>query len=238
MEHQRIAVVTGANRGIGREIARQLAMHSLTVVLGVRDLFHGETVARELAATGLSVMAYQLDITHPRQVEQFVEYLTKTVGRLDVLVNNAGILLEPDDDLASKVRMETIKTTFETNLFGVWHLTQALLPLMRQQNYGRIVNVSSGIAAFENNAAPPELAPAYRVSKAALNALTVTLAGELQGTNILVNAVCPGYVRTETHNLDALRTVVEGADTPVWLATLPDDGPTGSFFRDRQRIAW
>ncbi len=238
MEHQRIAVVTGANRGIGREIARQLAMQGLTVVLGARDSFRGETVAKELAAVGLSVRAYQLDITHPQQVEQFVEYLTKTVGRLDVLVNNAGILLEPDDNLASKVRMETIKTTFETNLFGVWRLTQALLPLMRQQNYGRIVNVSSGIAAFENNEAPPELAPAYRVSKAALNALTVTLAGELQGTNILVNAVCPGYVRTETHNLDALRTVVEGADTPVWLATLPDDVPTGGFFRDRQRIAW
>lgn len=238
MEHRRVAVVTGANRGIGREIARQLAVHGLTVVLGARDIFRGQAAAKELAATGFSVMAYQLDITHPQQVEQFVEYLTKTVGRIDVLVNNAGILLEPDDDLASKVRMETIKTTFETNLFGAWRLTQALLPLMRQQNYGRIVNVSSGIAAFENNAAPPELAPAYRVSKAAFNALTVTLAGELQGTNILVNAVCPGYVRTETHNLDALRTVVEGADTPVWLATLPNDGPTGSFFRDRQRIAW
>jgi NAD(P)-dependent dehydrogenase (short-subunit alcohol dehydrogenase family) len=238
MEQQRVALVTGANRGIGREIVHQLATHGLIVLLGARDAVAGEVAASELAAAGLPVRACPLDITDPRQVERVADHLRNTIGQLDVLVNNAAIFLENDTDLASTVSMATVRKTFETNFFGAWHLTQAVLPLMRQQNYGRIVNVSSGIAAFVENGAPPEIVPAYRTSKAALNVLTVALAGELQGTNILVNAACPGYVRTETHNLDSPRSVVEGAETPVWLATLPADGSTGGFFRDRNRIPW
>jgi len=240
MQQRRIALVTGANRGIGRATAYQLAVrHDMHILLGVRNIAQGNSVAREITAAGGSATVHQLDITNPQQIKQLARELTERFGRLDVLVNNAAILLETDENATpGTVRMEAVRSTFETNFFGAWALTQAVLPLMRQHHYGRVVNMSSGIAAFQENDAPGEMAPAYRISKAALNALTVSLAAEMRGMNILVNAACPGYVRTETHNLDAERTTDEGTDTPVWLATLPENGPTGGIFRDRQRIPW
>ena len=151
-------------------------------------------------------------------------------------MNNAGILID-ESDLPSETNPKTIRTTLETNLLGPWRLCQALIPLMKRNEYGRIVNVSSGAGALSEMSGSL-YAPAYSISKTALNALTIMLASELRGSNILVNAVCPGWVRTDMGGTSAPRSVEEGADTAVWLATLPDNGPTGGFFRDRTRIEW
>ena len=230
----RFAVVTGANRGIGLEIARQLASGGVTTVLTARDLGKGEIAALALEREGLPVMARRLDVTDQGSVARLAEDLAGQPGRLDILVNNAGVSIdegasgvEPDFDL--------IRASLETNLFGAWRVTAALLPLMRRGGYGRIVNVSSGSGQLDDMWGG---SPGYRVSKTSLNAMTKILAHELAGTGILVNCCCPGWVETDMGGPHAQRTVEEGADTPVWLATLPDDGPTGGFFRDRKPIPW
>ena len=230
----RFALVTGANRGIGLEIVRQLASGGVTTVLTARDLGKGEVAAVALEREGLPVMARRLDVTDQGSVARLAEDLAGQPGRLDILVNNAGVSIdegasgvEPDFDL--------IRATLETNLFGAWRVTAALLPLMRRSGYGRIVNVSSGSGQLDDMWGG---SPGYRVSKTSLNAMTKILAHELAGTGILVNCCCPGWVETDMGGPHAQRTVEEGADTPVWLATLPDDGPTGGFFRDRKPIPW
>jgi NAD(P)-dependent dehydrogenase (short-subunit alcohol dehydrogenase family) len=154
------------------------------------------------------------------------------------LVNNAGILIDRDDVTASNADLETVKVTLETNLMGAWRMCQAFIPLMKKNGYGRIVNVSSGAGEFEYMAKSGGYWPAYSVSKASLNALTVMLASELKRSNILVNAVCPGWVRTDMGGSNAPRSVEDGAATPVWLATLPDGGPTGHNYYDKERISW
>ena len=229
---QPVVLVSGSNRGIGREVARQLAELGHHVVVTARDPAAAERAAEELADGGrLSVKAEQLDVADQVSVDRLGERLASEPGRLDVLVNNAGVYGDPTR--AASASLDDAHLTMETNLFGAWRLTQAMLPLLRRSKHPRIVNVSSGGGQLsEMNGGYP----GYRFSKTALNALTRVLSQEEPG--ILVNSVCPGWVRTDMGGPAAPRSVEEGADTVVWLATLPDDGPTGGFFRDRKPIAW
>jgi NAD(P)-dependent dehydrogenase (short-subunit alcohol dehydrogenase family) len=233
-QHDRVAIVTGANRGLGLEITRQLASLGATVVASGRDRRKVNAAARELVRAGLDVVPEQLDVTDPAGVERLVEAVGYEFGRVDILVNNAGVV--PDFEAsAASASFPTVQQALDTNLFGAWRLSCAVLPHMRAAGYGRIVNVSSGLGAPSGWRGG---LPAYRVSKAALNALTRVLAAEVRGTGVLVNAACPGWVETEMGGATAPRSVEEGADTPVWLATLDDFGPTGGFFRDRLPIPW
>ena len=233
---KRIAWVTGANRGIGLEIARQLARRGLQVVVGSRDAKSGETAAASLSAEG-TVVAQPVDVTDPASVDAAVAVISKRFGRLDVLVNNAGVLID-EGQRASTISLADVQRTLEANLLGAWRVSQAVIPVMRRNRYGRIVNVTSGMGTLSQLAASGGGWPAYRVSKAALNALTMLLASELEGENVLVNATSPGWVRTRMGGSGAARSVEQGADTPVWLATLPDGGPNGGLFEDREPIPW
>jgi NAD(P)-dependent dehydrogenase (short-subunit alcohol dehydrogenase family) len=237
---QQMALVTGSNRGIGFEIAKQLAMKKIEVILTSRNSANGEAAVRKLARDGVKkeVVAMELDVSNQVSVDNLLDKVEKAFGRLDILVNNAAILIDKDNVTVSNADLETVKATLETNLIGAWRMCKAFIPLMKKNGFGRIVNVSSGAGEFEYMATSGGYLPAYSVSKASLNALTVMLASELRGTNILVNAVCPGWVRTDMGGSNATRSVREGAATPVWLATLPDGGPTGRNFFDKKQISW
>ena len=228
-----IALVTGANRGIGREVARQLAEEKgHEVILTARDESKARAAADSIEG---QVRALELDVADPAGVEAAVAAVSEDPGRLDVLVNNAGIGAdfgvagaEPDFD--------AIQTTLDTNFFGAYRLTVALLPLLRQSEHPRVVNVSSGMGGVAEMGG---WSPGYRVSKAALNAMTRILSTELEGDRVLVNSACPGFVKTDMGApLGAGKPVEDGAAGIVWLATLPDDGPTGGFFRDGQPVAF
>jgi NAD(P)-dependent dehydrogenase (short-subunit alcohol dehydrogenase family) len=233
---KRVAVVTGANRGIGLEICRQLARRGgIRVVLTARNETKGKTAAGQLRGEGLEVDFHELDVTSEKGVETLAGWLEGTCKRCDILVNNAGIVADPRGSRFLDSRPETYRQTLDTNVFGPLLLSRALVPIMKRSRYGRIVNISSGQGQLSEMGAGT---PAYRISKTALNALTRILAAELKGSGILVNSMCPGWVKTDMGGPGAPRTVQEGADTAVWLATLPDDGPTGGFFRDRKPIAW
>jgi NAD(P)-dependent dehydrogenase (short-subunit alcohol dehydrogenase family) len=232
VNERRVALVSGGNRGIGREIARQLAGLGNTVVIGSRDLARGKEVAEEL---GEDVTALQLDVTDNESIERCIAAVGDEFDRLDVLVNSAGVIGGGWSTSAVDIDLDEVREVLDTNLFGAWRLTQAALPLMRRNGYGRIVNISSGMGQLSDMGGH---SPAYRVSKTGLNALTRMLTAELGEDNILVNSVCPGWVRTDMGGPNARRSVEEGAETPVWLATLPDDGPRGGFFRDRKPIPW
>jgi NAD(P)-dependent dehydrogenase (short-subunit alcohol dehydrogenase family) len=229
---ERVALVSGGNRGLGREVARRLAEDGYAVVIGSRDLDKGSAAAAEL---GGNVKACRLDVTDPESIESCLREIDDQHGRLDVLVNNAGIEGGSWRTNATDVDLDEVRDTLETNLFGAWKLTQAALPLMRRNGYGRIVNLSSGMGQLDEMGGH---APSYRISKVGLNALTRMLTAELDGENILVNSCCPGWVRTEMGGPNADRSIEEGGDTPYWLATLPDDGPRGGFFRNRMPIPW
>ena len=231
MAEERVALVSGGNRGIGLEVCRQLADQGYTVVLGSRDEGSGREAAEKLNG---DVRARQLDVTDAESVDRLAAWIEEEFNRIDVLVNNAGI---SNDDGQSGVEadLDRVRTALEANLFGAWRLSEAVIPLMQRNGYGRIVNVSSGLGALEDMGGAQ---PGYRVSKTALNALTRILSSELRGTGILVNSICPGWVQTDMGGQNASRTVEEGADTPVWAATLPNNGPTGGFFRNRRPIAW
>jgi NAD(P)-dependent dehydrogenase (short-subunit alcohol dehydrogenase family) len=230
-----VALISGSNRGIGREIARQLAELGHHVIVTARDSTAAERAAHEISDGGrLSAQAEQLDVTDAPGVERLGGRIESAPGRLDALVNNAGTMGEVATNVSS-APLDDAQLTMETNLFGAWRLTQALLPLLRRSDAGRIVNVSSGAGQLsEMNGGYP----GYRVSKTALNALTRVLANETQGTSIIVNSMCPGWVRTDMGGSAAPRSVAEGADTAVWLATLPPGGPSGGFFRNREPIPW
>ncbi len=228
-----LALVTGANRGIGLAIVGGLLERGFTVLLGGRDAERARLAAEPLRAAGLPVAPVQLDVTDQASVDAAFRLIEAEHGRLDVLVNNAGAFY--DDERPSDADLGVVRAALETNLIGPWRLCIAALPLMRRHGYGRIVNVSSSSGAFSE---PGFEAPAYSVSKAALNMLTLRLAAELAGSGILVNACCPGWVRTEMGGPNAPLSPEQGADTAIWLATLPADGPTGGFFRERRRIPW
>ena len=234
MTDRRVALVTGANRGIGLEVCRQLAAHGLRVILTGRDRGKAEAAAEDLRAGHLDVTAVALDVTDGKSVRACERDVTKQFGRVDVLVNNGAVLVAESAGLL-QTSVDDLRTTFETNVFGVLEVCQAFVPGMVSRSYGRVVNVSSGAGQLSSMTT---YAPAYSVSKAALNALTVQLAAATRGRGVLVNCVDPGWVRTRMGGGGAPRSVAEGADTIVWLATLPENGPTGKFFSDRREIAW
>lgn len=238
MAETRVALVTGANRGIGLETARQLARLGIMTVIGSRSLEAGQKAAEPLASEGLIAPVVALDVTNPESVKAAVGEAIRLFSRLDILVNNAGVMLDVARDgmsTVSTVPADIVRATFEVNVIGALSMTQAVLPVMREQGFGRIVNVSSGMGQLSEMGADH---PAYRMSKAALNALTRVTAAEAGDTGIKVNSMCPGWVRTDMGGADAPRPVEQGAETAVWLATLPESGPTGGFFRDKKPIAW
>jgi len=234
-QQRRVALVTGANRGIGLEIARQLAARGCHLVVGSRSQDSGEKAAQQLRDVGYSSSAVALDVSDAGSITTGVSAVIRELGRIDVLVNNAGIAIDGPGHRPSDPRQETVRSTLETNLFGAWECARAVLPSMRSAGYGRIVNMSSNMASL--TLTESDESPAYRISKAALNMLTVLLAAEVRGEGILVNAASPGYTRTDM-SPNATRTVEQGADTPVWLATLPADGPSGGYFYERTRLPW
>ena len=225
---ERVALVTGANRGIGREVVRQLLDHGFRTILSARDERKGLAAAEDVGSAFL-----ELDVADDRSVERCFAEIERTYGRLDVLVNNAAINYDPGDR-AVDVDLIGVGETFETNLFGAWRATQAAIPLMRRNGWGRVVNVSSEAGSLASMGAG---APAYATSKAALNAFTRILAAELRGTGILVNAVCPGWIATDMGGPGG-DPVELGGVRVIWAVLLPDDGPTGGFFRDGRQLPW
>ncbi len=239
---KKIALVTGANKGIGFEISRQLAQQGMTVVIGARDETRGAEAAAKLRDEGLDAHHLRLDVTDASTIEPLPRFFEERFGRLDILVNNAGILLD-EGTPPSALDMEVLRQTFEANFFGAFAVTKALLPLIRRSEAGRIVNVSSQLGSLADISDPDSayagfVSFAYPASKVALNALTALLAKELRGTSVKVNSADPGWVRTDMGTAAAPLAPEEGADTPVWLATLPADGPSGGFFSSRQPMAW
>jgi len=238
MAETRIALVTGANRGIGLEIVKQLSRAGLMVVLASRDIEKGRAAAAKLASEGLEPPAVALDVTDEGSIRAAVDEVMRLFGRIDVLVNNAGILKEgftAEESSVLEVSPDLVVQTSLTNTVGPLRLTQAVVPIMQKGGYGRIVNLSSGAGQLSDMGSG---FPAYRMSKAALNALTRVTAAELGPSTIKVNSMCPGWVRTDMGGPNATRTVEKGAETAVWLAMLSDTGPTGGFFRDMQPIPW
>ncbi len=238
MTDKRVALVTGANRGMGLEIVRQLSRLGLIAVLAARDLEKGKVAAATLAAEEFDVPVVALDVTDADSIRAAVAEVRGLFGRIDVLVNNAAILKEgllPEDTSVLDVSGDLVKQTFLTNTVGPLRMIQATVPGMRARGYGRIVNLSSGAGQLAEMGGG---FPAYRLSKSALNALTRITAAELGAHEIKINSVCPGWVRTDMGGPHATRTVEHGAETAVWLATLPEDGPTGGFFRDMKPIPW
>lgn len=231
---KRAALVTGANRGVGLEICSQLGRAGYTVVLTARNPEKGARSTELLCRNGLDVRFQALDVTDPASIREAAAFVEGELGRLDALVNNAAISLDPTGSLET-VDLDVMRRTLDANLLGALGCCQAFLPMMRRQEYGRIVNVSSGRGSFSRLAAG---GACYRISKIALNALTVILADEVKETNILVNAMTPGWVRTRLGGIKAPRSIAQGAEAAIWLATLPDDGPRGRFFRDRKEIPW
>jgi NAD(P)-dependent dehydrogenase (short-subunit alcohol dehydrogenase family) len=232
---ERVAIVTGGNRGIGLEICRQLARAGIRVLLTARDAAKGKAACRPLTDAGLPVSFHKLDVTSARSIDALAAFAATKFGRVDILVNNAGVMFDARGTRFLDSKIETYRDTLETNTLGPLRVTQALLPQMMKRNYGRVVNLSSGLGQLSGMGGGT---PAYRISKTALNAVTRIVAAEAEGTNVLVNAACPGWVRTDMGGAAAPLSAAQGADTAVWLATLPDDGPSGGYFRGRKPIPW
>lgn len=256
----RVAVVTGAGRGIGLETARQLAERGVQVVLTSPNRIEGKASTERLLARGFNVAFRTLDVVNERHIQALRAFMIEKFGRIDILVNNAGVMIEPGrsrieglvvrrlKEKPRRVRFEkrpsvldvdihVVRATLEINTLGALRMCQAFVPLMTKAGYGRVVNVSSSLGQL-NGMTDDERVPAYQLSKAALNAVTLMVADVARGSNVTVNSVCPGWTRTELGGPDAPQSVEEGTETIVWLATHPDGGPTGGFFRDKERIDW
>ncbi|MDN3518628.1 SDR family oxidoreductase [Aquisalimonas lutea] len=235
-----IAAISGANRGLGFETARQLGNLGFRVVLTSRDGIKGKAATDKLQSEGLDVLYHPLDVEREESRLRLFEYLEERLGRLDVLINNAGVMPEgsPDQPQHASVfdtDLDQLRQSMEINLYGPLRLCQQAVPIMRRNGYGRIVNVSSGLAQLSEMRGA---FAAYRMSKVALNALTRIVAAEVRGDNILVNSVSPGWVRTRMGGTSAPRAPVEAVRGITWLATLDDDGPSGGFYQDRMAIPW
>lgn len=235
----RTAIVTGANRGLGRGIAQQLVRLGYRVILTCRDEPNGRRtsaeIIQELGAEAKGELTFHpLDVTVEADIQALHDFVVAEYGAPDVLINNAAILLDPMGRVLH-TPLKLYRETMETNLYGALHLCQVFIPLMLQHGYGRVVNVSSGAGQMDDMV---DDMTAYRLSKLALNGLTRILANSLRGTNVLVNAACPGWLRTDMGSPNAPRSVEEGAEGIIWLATLPDGGPQGGFFRDRHELPW
>ncbi|MEN9849525.1 MAG: hypothetical protein RL368_2265 [Pseudomonadota bacterium] len=237
--NDKVAIVTGANRGLGLEAVRQLAQLGMTTLLTCRDAVKGEAVTQSLQQQGLPVVFHQLDITEEDSVKALQQWVKQQYGRIDILINNAGIFPDtsgPNEFISAfDVSVDVLRLGMETNLYGAFRMCQYFIPMMQARNYGRVVNVSSGMGQFEGMNGGY---PAYRTSKTALNTVTCLFADELKGSNVLINSMCPGWVRTDMGGANADRDVSEGVDTMIWLATLSDGSQSGRFFRDRKEIAW
>jgi NAD(P)-dependent dehydrogenase (short-subunit alcohol dehydrogenase family) len=236
------ALVTGANKGIGLSIARQLAQRNIKVIIGARDRDKGIAARKQLQSEGLEAHFILIDVTRAISIEAAIGKIKDDFRRLDILVNNAGIMIDTQSGIL-ELDPAVFHNTLTTNVFGPLLLAQACIPLMKTNGYGRIVNMASILGSLNDISNPDSpygavLSPAYRLSKTLLNGITVLLANALRGANILVNSACPGWVRTDMGGGQAPLTPEQGADTPVWLATLPDGGPHGGFFRERQPIPW
>ena len=239
---RRVAVVTGGNRGIGFAVCRELATRGLQIVLTSRSIEDGLEAQLRLSSEGLEVSTHPLDVTQPASIQSLCTFLRETFPRVDVLVNNAGVMLDIVTENgqtrvggAFEISLEAIRLSIEINSLGPFELIRKLAPGMIKNRYGRIVNVSSGLGQVSTAGA---LWPGYRISKIALNGITKIFADELKNTNVLVNAASPGWVKTRMGGAHATMTPEQGADTIAWLATLPDGGPTGGFFENRKEIPW
>jgi len=240
---QKIALVTGATRGIGLETARQLAQQGAQVIVGARELAKGEQAAKVLQGEGLAAEAVAIDVTDAASIAAAAKEVERKHGRLDILVNNAGILVDDFQKKPSEQTLDTWRTTFDTNLFGLIAVTQAFLPLLRKSDAGRIVNVSSILGSLALHADPASpiydfKVPAYNVSKSAVNAWTVQLAYELRGSTIKVNTIHPGYVKTDMNKGEGEIDIPQGAKTSVELALIGADGPNGGYFHLGQTLPW
>ena len=234
----RIALVTGANRGLGLETCRRLAQCGFHVLLTSRDRQLGEEATGTLCAEGLDVTHHLLDVTHPEQIARLCVIVGQQYGHLDVLVDNAAVSLDPPESSVLDVPLGVIAQTLETNCYGPLRTMRAFVPLMQANGYGRIVNVSSIGGRMSLMSLDRGRKAAYRLSKAALNAVTRLAAGAVRDWNCKVNALCPGPFRTRLGGPKAGQSVVEVAETVVWLATLPKSGPSGKFFQGRERVDW
>lgn len=241
---EKIALVTGANKGLGFACCTLLAKKGYTVILTARDLKKGEDAAKKISG---KVIVKKLDVTKEKEQADVVAFVEKKFGRIDILINNAGIFLDEGEEMKDmpytleNIPLDLIKKTFETNVYGAITLTQKVLVLMRKNNFGRIINVSSGMGQMTGEDNPRYGGggyPSYRLSKVALNMFTRNLSFELHKTNILVNAVCPGWCRTDMGGQEATRSAEEGAEGIVWAALLPDKGSSGKMFRDKKEIPW
>jgi NAD(P)-dependent dehydrogenase (short-subunit alcohol dehydrogenase family) len=242
MDTQKTALVTGANKGIGKEIARQLGAAGFTVLVGSRDLERGELAAKELVAQGHDAVGIQLEVTDDSSVRAAASRIESEYGRLDVLVNNAAII-PAGDDAVSRVESDVLRAAFETNVIGLVSVTRAVLSLLTRTEQARVVNLSTSLASFAQVSDPESrmstvMMLGYNSSKAAVNMVTVMLANELRGTGILVNGADPGKCATDMGGLDTPRTPAQGAAVAVRLATLPADGPTGEVYAEEGRLDW
>jgi len=243
MTTKKIALITGANKGIGLETARQLGAKNITVIIGARDAKKGEAAANKLRTQGTDAHSISIDVTDQKSIDAAAARITKDFGRLDILVNNAGVMLEDPEKETAATGVDVFRKTFETNVFGLIATTEAFLPLLRKSSAGRIVNLSSilGSIAYQATPGSPTYGfsrPAYNVSKAAVNAYTVQLAYQLKETNIKVNAAHPGWVKTEMGGEGATMEIEDGAKTSVALATIGKDGPNGSYLHMGEPIPW
>ena len=243
MSEQKIALITGANKGLGFETARQLGTRNIKVLVGARDETRGQAAVEKLQAEGFKAEFLLLDVSDVQTCEAAAKYVEENYGKLDILVNNAGIALEEMGEKPSDVSLETLRKTFDTNFFGAIGVTKTFLPLIKKSGGGRIVNVSSGLGSLTENADPnsdyKDVKPlAYNSSKTALNAFTVILAHELKDANILVNSADPGYTATDLNNFHGTKTVEQGASVITKLATLDESGGSGGFFNDQGVVPW
>lgn len=241
MNETKVALVTGANKGIGYEIASGLGALGWKVGVGARDAERREAAVSSLRADGVDAFGVPMDVTDDESVTAAARLVQEQARGLDVLINNAGITGGPAQ-MPTTVDLQTLRAVLETNVFGPIRVTNAMLPMLRRSSTPRIVNVSSSVGSLTLQTSPDAetgpIAVAYSPSKSYLNAVTVQYAKELQDTNILINAACPGFVATDLNGFHGHRTPQQGAATPIRLATLPADGPTGAFFDDAGQVSW